>query len=95
MQNVKAIHGEIQHALVIADIGKKKIRDVVRKTCAERRKIILLKYVKIRKRFEEKVIKLVDVGSPNLWGHFKDGVLMACDDMCGKKRGRRSKGDTW
>ena len=28
-------------------------------------------------------------------GHFKDGVLKACDEVCGKKRGRRSKGDTW
>ena len=51
--------------------------------------------MKIRKRFEEKVTKLVDVGVPNLLGHFKDGVLMACDEVCGKKRGRRSKGYTW
>ena len=45
---------------MVANIDKKKIRKVVRKTCAERRKISLLKDVKIRKRFEEKVIKLVD-----------------------------------
>ena len=31
----------------------------------------------------------------NLWGRFKDGVLKACDEVCGKKRGTRSKGDTW
>ena len=37
----------------------------MRKTCVERRKISLLKDVKIRKLFEEKVIVLVDVGSPN------------------------------
>ena len=49
--------------------------------------------MKIRKRFEEKVIKLVDVGAPDLWGHFKDGVLKACDEVCGK-RIWRSKGDT-
>ena len=48
-QNVKAIPGEFQHTLVIADIDKRKIRKVVRKTCAERRKISLLKDVKIRK----------------------------------------------
>ena len=42
--------------------------------CHERRKISLLKDVKIRKRFEEKAIKLVDIGAPNLWGHIKDGV---------------------
>ena len=56
---------------MIADVDKKKISKVVRKTCAERRKICLLKDVKIRKQL--KVIKLVDFGVPNLWGHFKDG----------------------
>ena len=50
VKNVKAIPGEFQHALVIADIDKKEIRKVVRKICAERRKITLLKDVKIRKR---------------------------------------------
>ena len=30
----------------------------------------------------------------NLWEHFKDGVLKAYDEVCGKKRSR-SKGDTW
>ena len=60
---------------MIADIDKRKIRKVVRKMCAERRKITLLKDVKIRKRFEEKLTKLVDAGVPNLWGHFNDGVL--------------------
>ena len=24
---------------------------------------------------------------PYLWGHFKDGVLKACDEVSGKKRG--------
>ena len=41
--DVKAIAGEFQHALVVADIDKKKISNVVRKTCTERKKI--------RKRF--------------------------------------------
>ena len=30
-----------------------------------------------------------------MWGHFKDGILGACDEVCEKKRGRRSKGYTW
>ena len=91
---MKAIPGEFQHTLVMADIDMKKIRKVVRKTCAMRRKITLLKDVKIRKRFEEKVIQLVDVGAPNLREHFKVCDLKACDEVCGKKRGRRSKEDT-
>ena len=45
-RNVKAISEEIQHALLIADMDKRKVRKVVRKTCTERRKITLLKDVK-------------------------------------------------
>ena len=47
-RNEKAITGMFQHALVIADVEKKKIRKVVRRICAERREISLLKDVKIR-----------------------------------------------
>ena len=39
----KAIPGEYQHALVIADIDNKKIRKVVKRACSERRKISLMK----------------------------------------------------
>ena len=85
---MKAIPGEFQHVLVVVDIDMRIIRNVVRKTCTERRKINLLKDLKIRKRFEEKVIKLVDVGAPYLWGHFRDGALKACNEVCGKKTGR-------
>ena len=74
IQNVKALSGEFQQALVIADMDKRKIRKVVRKTCSEIRKTTLLKDMKIRKRFEEKLTVLVDVGAPILWGLFKDWV---------------------
>ena len=42
---------EFQHALVIADMDKKKIRNVVRMTCAERIKVTFVIDVNIRKRF--------------------------------------------
>ena len=42
---------EFQYALVVADIDKNKIRNVVRKTCTERRKIRMLKGVNFRKIF--------------------------------------------
>ena len=93
IQNVKAIPGDLKNALVVADIDNK-IRNVVRKICNERRKISLLKDVKIRKAIE-KVIELDDAGAPNLRENFKDGVLKVCDEVCRKKRERRSKGDTW
>ena len=63
---MNAIPGDSQHALVVADIDKKQIKNVVRKTCTERRKISLLKDVKIMKQFEEKVIELDDLGAPHL-----------------------------
>ena len=37
-------------------------------------------------------MKLVDIGVPYLWGYFKDGVLRACDEMCGKKKGMGKEG---
>ena len=30
-----------------------------------------------------------------LCGHLKDGILMACDGVCGRKSCKRSKGDNW
>ena len=59
----------------------------MRKTCIERQKISLVNDVKIRKRLEEKLIELVDVGAPNLWENLMNGVIRACDKECWKKRG--------
>ena len=39
--------------------------------------------------------ELVDVDAPNLWNTFKNSVLQACDEVCGKKKGRKNHGDTW
>ena len=54
-----------------------------------------LKDKETRRRFEERVGELVDVNAPDLWESFKDGVLKACDEVCGRKRGRRDRGDAW
>ena len=48
-QNVKSIPEEFQHVLLVADIDRKKIRNVVRKTYTERRKISLLNDMTIKK----------------------------------------------
>ena len=72
--------------LVVAHIDKK-IRNVMRKTHIERRKISLLKHMKIRKRLKENVIGLADVGSPKLCGDFRDGVINTCDEVHGEERG--------
>ena len=31
----------------------------------------------------------------DLWESYKNGVLKACDDLCGKTKGRRDQGNTW
>ena len=51
---MKAIPGEFHHALVIADIDKRKARKVVRKTCAEIGRVSLLKDVKIGSDLKKK-----------------------------------------
>ena len=47
----------------------------------------MLKDVKVRKRFEEKVIKLVDVGAPNLWDISRMGFYRHVT-RCMGRRGR-------
>ena len=46
-------------------------------------------------RFEKTVKELVSTDAPDLWKTFKDGVLKACDEVCGKKKFRRDQGDMW
>ena len=38
-----------------------------------------------------KSYKLMNVGEPNLWGHFNDGVIKACDEVCWKNEGGKEK----
>ena len=50
---------------------------------------------RIRERFEKRVRKLASTDAPDLWKTFKDGVLKACDELRGKKKSRRDRGDMW
>ena len=65
---------------MVADIDKK-IRKVVKKTCNGRRKMGLLKDEKIRKEFDEKVMKLVRVCVSYLWQHLNNWII----DMHGRR----------
>ena len=46
-------------------------------------------------RCENKVKELVTTDVPDLWKTFKDGVLKACNEVCGKKKSRRDREDKW
>ena len=61
------------------------------KACSQKDMYRKEKDVNIRKPFEE----LVDVGVPNSWGHFKDGISKACDEVCGNKRGKNNGDTCW
>ena len=37
------------------------------------------------------MMKLVNVGTPNSWRHFKGVALIAFNEVCWKKRGRRKE----
>ena len=92
VQNVKAITVGFQHALVTTDIDKK-IRNVMKRHIQEKKDNFAEK-CENPEMSSIKVMKVVGVTAPNLWGHLKDAVLKTCGVVYGKVRGRRSKGDT-
>ena len=95
LRDVKVIPGELQHRLVVTKLVKKNVKKVVRKEAIERRKVWKLKEDDTWVRFEGRVGQLVSTDALDLWKCFKVGVLKVCDEVCGKKKGRRDKGDTW
>ena len=46
-------------------------------------------------KIEGRVGELVSADAQDLWKCFKEGVLKTCDEVHGKKEGRRDQGDTW
>ena len=48
-----------------------------------------------KSKISKKNKKLVSTDAFDLWKTFKNGVLKACDEVCGKKKSRRDQGDMW
>ena len=71
------------------------MKKVVKSKQVFRSRVWKLKENNRKTRFQERVQELVNVDAPNLWNTFKNSMLQACDEICGKKKGRRSHGDTW
>ena len=68
---------------------------MVRKEAFKRRKVWKLREDDTMARFKGRVRELVSVDAPDLWQNFKEGILRACDEVCGKRKGRRDEGNTW
>ena len=45
--------------------------------------------------FEQRVVELADTEAVDLWESYKNGILKACDELCGKTKGRRDQRNTW
>ena len=80
---------------MVTDIDKRKLKKIVRNKQAIRRRVWKLKENNIKTRFQERVKELVDVDAPNLLHTFKNSMLQTCDEVCGKKKGKRNNRDTW
>ena len=74
--------------MVIADVDKRKLNKVVKKESRVKRMVWKLKEREMQEKFERRVQELVDFETTNLWESFRDGILMACDELCGKKKER-------
>ena len=76
-------------------MDKRKLNKVVKKESSVKRMARKLKEKEMQEKFERKVEELVDVETTNLWKYFKDEVLTACDELCGKKKVRKNGGNKW
>ena len=71
------------------------MKKVVRKQWIIRRKIWKFNEIRTRAQFEKRVKELVSTDAPDLWKTFKDGILRACDEVCGKKSTRDRGAMCW
>ena len=95
LRDVKVIPGELQHRLVVVDVEERKLKKSVKKSKRVRWRVWKLQEKEIKEEFERRVVELVDAEAVDLWESCKNGVLKACDDLCGKTKGRRDQGNTW
>ena len=51
-----------------------------------------LKEKEIKEKCEQRVVELVDTKAVDLWESYKNGVLRACDELCGKNEREKRSG---
>ena len=92
-RDVKVIPRELQHRLVVVDLDKMVLKKIMGKQRIIRGKIWKLNENRTRVRFEKRVKELVSTDAPDFWKTLKDGVLKACDEVYGKKKSSKDRGD--
>ena len=76
---------------MVVDVEEQKLKKSVKKSKKVRWRLWKLKEKEIEEKFEERVVELVDSDSVHLWGSYKNGVLQACEELCGKTKGREDR----
>ena len=92
LKDVKVIPWELQHRVLVADEGKRKLNEVVKKESRVKHMVWKLKEKKCKRNLKE---ELLDVETTSLWESFRDGVLKACNELCGKKKVIKNGGNKW
>ena len=95
LRDVKIIPGELQHRLVVVGVEEQKLKKSVKKSKRVRWRVWKPKEKKIKEKFKERIEKLVDIDSKDLWGSYKNGVLKESDELCEKTKARGDWGNTW
>ena len=96
LKNVKVIQGVLQQSVVVADIDRMPTNKVIVRRRVVKRRVWKLKNETVQERFEKRVSELMDESTTReVWTKFRDGLLKASDEICGKTKGRRKEGNTW
>ena len=88
---MKVIPGEVQHGLVVTYIDRRKSNGHMTWNNVLRRRLWKLKEISTT-QFQTLIAEFGGYRIPDLWKPFKDGVLNACDKVCGKKVLQRNRG---
>ena len=95
LKDVKIIPWKLQYPLLVADVDKRKLNKVVMKESRVKCMVWKLRQKEMQEKFERRVEELADVKTTNLLKFFIDGVVKACDELCGKKKVRKTGGNKW
>ena len=95
LRDVKVIPEELQYRLLVFDVEKRKLKKSGKNSKRVRWRVWKLKEKDIKEEFEQRVVKLVDTEAVDLWEFYKNSVLKACDELCGKTKRRRDQENTW
>ena len=95
LKNVKVITGEFQHNLVVVSYRQAIKKETEWKPEGQKQNVAKLRDKPYIQLFECRVKEIMSHNNNDLWVSFKEGVLMACDEVRGYKKNRKCKANMW